>query len=209
MSIIPGIETAAPERTETRSGSAGIAEPLARRLLEPAHVRRDLALEPRRQVTVGHVGAAGVGRDREAGRNRQPERRHLREADPLAAEQLAPTARRLVEVIDETLRRHRRIVTSPLPAAGPELGEPGERPQCEPERREDHVEDEERRPEQRQPERPAGAGNGRLGLQRAAPARCSTVWTMRRAISSIESSETSITGQPIRLCTAAACSRSS
>ena len=46
MSIIPGIETAAPERTETSSGSSLDAEALAGRLLEPPHVLVDLVLEP-------------------------------------------------------------------------------------------------------------------------------------------------------------------
>ena len=42
-----------------------------------------------------------------------------------------------------------------------------------------------------------------------APVRLSTERTMRSEISSIESSETSITGQPSRLWISAACSRSS
>ena len=102
MSIIPGIEIAAPERTETSSGSAGVAEALAGLLLEPAHVLGDLGLEAVGEVVRRHVGAAGVGRDREPARNGQPERGHLGEADPLAAEQLATAVGGLVEVVDET-----------------------------------------------------------------------------------------------------------
>ena len=48
----------------------------------------------------GDVGAAGVGRDREPGRHRNAEGRHLGEADPLAAEQLAAPGGLLVEVVD-------------------------------------------------------------------------------------------------------------
>ena len=61
-----------------------------------------LGREAVRQLAGGHVGAAGVGRDREAGRDRQAELGHLREADALAAEELAPAAGGLVEVEDET-----------------------------------------------------------------------------------------------------------
>ena len=83
MSIIPGIETAAPERTETSSGSR-IAEPLAGLLLEPFQVLVDLVLEPVGELAAGgHVGAAGVGRDRETRRDRDAELRHLGKADPL------------------------------------------------------------------------------------------------------------------------------
>ena len=100
MSIIPGIETAAPERTETSSGSPGSPKRLPGLLLQARDVIGDLLLEARRQVARAHVGAAGVGRDREPGRHRQPELRHLGEPDPLAAEQLPAAIRRLVEVVD-------------------------------------------------------------------------------------------------------------
>ena len=67
VSIIPGIETAAPERTDTSSGSSRVAEALAGLLLERAEVLLDLLFEPVRQrLAVRHVRAAGVGRDREA-----------------------------------------------------------------------------------------------------------------------------------------------
>ena len=78
----------------------GVAEALAGLLLEPPHVLGHLVLEPVRNVALGHVRAAGVGRDREPGRHGQPHQRHLREADPLAAEQLTPAVGRLVEVVD-------------------------------------------------------------------------------------------------------------
>ncbi len=66
MSIIPGIETAAPERTETSSGSSEIAELLAGALLERAQVLLDL-LGPSpsgNDLRVAHVLDARGGRDR-------------------------------------------------------------------------------------------------------------------------------------------------
>ncbi len=81
-----------------------VAESLAGLLFEPADVLRDLGFEPVWQVVLGHVGAARVGRDREPRRNRQPERGHLGEADPLAAEELATSVGGLVEVEHKTRR---------------------------------------------------------------------------------------------------------
>ena len=89
MSIIPGIEIAAPERTETSSGSSESPKRLPVFSSSRAHVLGHLVLEPVGQVARGQVGAAGVGRDREPGRHRQAHQRHLGEPDALAAEQLA------------------------------------------------------------------------------------------------------------------------
>ena len=146
MSIIPGIETAAPERTETSSGSSRVAEALAGPLLEPRDVLGDLVLEPLDLAAARHVGAAGVGRDREAGGDGDPELRHLREPDPLAAEQLAAAVGGLVEVVD--VARHDRMLSYGRAAAetlaaspGAELGEPGDGAEADPERREQDVED--------------------------------------------------------------------
>ena len=80
---------------------ARIAEPLARRLLEPGHVLRDLLLQAGGNLPLcPHVRDAGRGRDREAGRDGNSDRRHLGEADPLAAEQLAAELRSFREVED-------------------------------------------------------------------------------------------------------------
>ncbi len=106
MSIIPGIEIAAPERTETSSGSLVSPKRLPASLLEPLDVLGDLLVEPLDLAAGGHVGAAGVGRDREAGRNGDPELRHLGEPDPLAAEKLPSALGGLVEVVD--VARHER-----------------------------------------------------------------------------------------------------
>ena len=99
VSIIPGIENAAPERTDTSSGSVGIAEPLA-------HLRFERGAAPPatssmrpvgHRVARGHVGVARVGRDREAGRHGQAELRHLGEVGALAAQQVLLLLRALLE----------------------------------------------------------------------------------------------------------------
>ena len=102
VSIIPGIEIAAPERTETRSGSAGSPKRLPGALLRArATCSSTSRPELGRDLPGPHRLAAGVRRDREAGRHGDPERGHLREADPLAAEQLAPAGSDLVECVDQ------------------------------------------------------------------------------------------------------------
>ena len=97
-SIIPGIEIAAPERTETSrgfDGSPNIAPVMRSSRLD---VLGDLVLEAFRQLSAARqVRTAGVGRDREARRNRDAEVRHLRQPEALAAEQLPPTMGGLVE----------------------------------------------------------------------------------------------------------------
>ena len=61
----------------------------------------DLVREALRELAAErHVGAAGVGRDREAGGHRDAEGGHLREPDPLAAEEVAAAAGILVEGVD-------------------------------------------------------------------------------------------------------------
>src|SRR3954453_15480203 len=87
-----------------------------------------------------------------------------------------------------------------LPAACAELGDPRERPEAEPVRREEAVEEDERRPEPRVPDAPAPLRDGRLGLHAVVVASRRSVTTrmIRCEISSIDSSLTSITGQPSR-----------
>ena len=79
-----------------------IAEPLARLAFERGDVLGHLGLEPVGQRTVRrHVRAGRVGGDGEARRDGDTERRHLRQPDPLAAQQFAPAvAGVLVEVVD-------------------------------------------------------------------------------------------------------------
>ena len=86
-----------PHRDEQRV--KGVAEPLPRLLLERRDVLADLVVEALGHVlATRHVGAARIGRDCEPGRHRHPERRHLGQADPLAAEEF-PTARGLFVVV--------------------------------------------------------------------------------------------------------------
>ena len=193
MSIIPGIETAAPERTETSSGSSATPNRLPVRSSSRAHVLVDLLLEPRRQVAARHVRAAGVGRDREPGRDGNAQLRHLGETDALAAEELAAAVGGLVEVVDVTGRPCGRNLSHARRRARAELCDPGERAQAEPERREQAVEEDERRAERGVPDGPAPRGTGGFGftLRLARPrasARCSTSRMIRCAISSIDSS---------------------
>ena len=109
------------------------------------------ASSPSGSVARRHVGAAGVGRDREPAGHRHAELRHLGQPDPLAAEQLAAAARRARRSRRRSGRPWTRIYPaghrrpSRPPAARPELREPGERAQAEPERREQAVEEHQRR----------------------------------------------------------------
>ena len=84
-------------------------EPLPRPRLEPPHVLVHLRLQPLRQPTAGQVGATRIRRDREPGRNRHPELRHLRQPDPLPAQKLTATLRWLLEVVDVAVG-HRRAI---------------------------------------------------------------------------------------------------
>jgi hypothetical protein len=77
-----------------------VGEPLPGRLLESAQVLLDLLLEPgRKPLARAHVRDARLGRDREAGGDRDRECRHLGEARTLAAEQLPAELRALTEVV--------------------------------------------------------------------------------------------------------------
>src|SRR5436305_14021666 len=88
----------------------------------------------------------------------------------------------------------------PSAAPGAELRHPGEAAHPDPDRREQDVEDEVPQQQGDPPERPAPEGDARLRGHRAAcalasPARSSTTRRMRCAVSSIDSSEMSMTGQ--------------
>ena len=92
VSIMPGIEARAPERTETSSGLAASPKRGADRLADLGQRRLDLGLQPVGQLAaVGVVGGADLGGDGEARRHRQAEARHLGEVGALAAEQVAQT----------------------------------------------------------------------------------------------------------------------
>ena len=114
MSIIPGIDTAAPERTDTSSGSS--SEPNRFPVFSSSRrdVLVDLRLEPLRQLLRAHERPARIRRDREPRRHAHAELRHLGQTDPLAAEEVAAALARLLEVIDVRQLAHlRRIFPGP------------------------------------------------------------------------------------------------
>ena len=104
VSIIPGIDTGAPERTLTSSGSAGSPKRRPSAASRPRHPLAQLVVEAGRPA-VGEVGAAGLGRDDEAGRHGQPEiAGHDAEVRRLAAEQRPRSASDEVERLVERVR---------------------------------------------------------------------------------------------------------
>ena len=114
MSIIPGIENLAPERTLTSSGSSGSPKRLPIVFSSLAHGLGHLGVEAVGPAAV-EVGAAGVGGDGEARRHRQPEHRgHLGQVGALAAEEVLHLHRGaavlVVEAVD--VRHERREPTS-------------------------------------------------------------------------------------------------
>ncbi len=88
VSIMPGIENFAPDRTATSSGSSACPRLLAHGVLERRKVVGDLGCEPDRHPPLGEVLAAGVGADDEARWHRQAEAGHLGEVRALAAQQV-------------------------------------------------------------------------------------------------------------------------
>ena len=93
VSIMPGIERAEPERTLTRSGFLAIAELLLGDLFELGDVVSDLLLQFRGILLAVLVEVvAGLGGDREAGRNGQADLGHFGQACAFAAQDVAPSA---------------------------------------------------------------------------------------------------------------------
>ena len=103
VSIMPGMENLAPDRTLTSSGSAGVAELAAHRLLQrvagarltsSSRARRGGALAPgsTRHASVVMMNPGGTGR---------PEIGHLGQVRALAAEQVLQVLVALGEVVDE------------------------------------------------------------------------------------------------------------
>jgi hypothetical protein len=107
-----------PGHRELRAGSdreeqrvPRVAETAAHVLLHVAERRLHLLPETGRELALLQVLVAGLGGDREAGRNRQPDVGHLREVGSLAAEQLPHPGVPLAEQIDPLLAQAHR--TSP------------------------------------------------------------------------------------------------
>ena len=167
-----------PGHRDRRPGADGdeqrilrVAEPLAGLLLERGEMLLDLGLEAvGKPAAVRHVGAAGIGRDRETRRHRHSELGHLGEPDPLAAEQLAAALGGLVERVDVSDGGHAPKSSHSATGLGlsrPAVGEPGERAEPEPDRRQQHVEDEERGAHDREPRGPAPQRDRRFRLHEA------------------------------------------
>ena len=96
-----------PRHRELRAGAhrhqqrlVRIAEVAADGLLDLAHRDRGLDLHRARQAALGEVGAAGVGGDGEARRDRHAQVGHLGEVRALAAEELLLVLVSLAEPID-------------------------------------------------------------------------------------------------------------
>ena len=105
VSIIPGIDAAAPERTDTSSGSAGSPRVLPMAFSSAARCSLTWASSSGGRAAVLQVVAAGVGGDREAGRDGQAQVGHLGEVRALAAEQVLLVLAALAEVVDPLRRR--------------------------------------------------------------------------------------------------------
>ncbi len=81
--------------------AVGLADALAHPLLQRGEVLGDLGAQLLRLLPVLQVGAARLGGDGEAGRDRQPQVRHLGEVGALAAEQVLEVSVALGEVVHE------------------------------------------------------------------------------------------------------------
>ncbi len=107
---MPGIETRAPLRTETSSGSASIAEALSGTRFQLVHCALDLTVEAVGKAFALLVEAqARLGRDREAGGHRQSGAGHLGKARAFTAEQLFHRAVAFFEEIDILRHRNRDL----------------------------------------------------------------------------------------------------
>ncbi len=113
MSSIPGIDSRAPLRTDTSSGSSASPSFSCRLLLEPVEGGRDLLV---RHLAGLHVLDARLGRDREAGGHAlgAEHARHLGDVRALPSEQVAHVARALAELVDELVAHRRRIYATRL-----------------------------------------------------------------------------------------------
>ena len=102
MSIIPGIDIAEPERTETSSGLVARAEALAGLALERGDVRADVVHQPVGQPLAFEIGEAGRRGDDESGRDVEADLRHRAQVRAFAAEQHPVAAVAVFECVDET-----------------------------------------------------------------------------------------------------------
>src|SRR5436309_12197482 len=122
-----------PGHRELRSGPdgdeervLGIAEALVHRLLEPREMLTGLLQHLGRWATVAEEPQAGLGGDREPGRDREPHVRHLGEVGSLAAQEILHVLVAFGEVVDvlghsrcpHALERSRSGQCTAVPARG-------------------------------------------------------------------------------------------
>ncbi len=97
----PGHRDRRPGANRDEERALRVAEAAVCALLERRDALLDLSIQTFGHPAVrSHVRAAGIRRDREPRRDRDPELGHLSKADALAAEELAPAPGILVEVED-------------------------------------------------------------------------------------------------------------
>ena len=97
---MPGMDMDEPERTETSKGIGAAAETFAGLLFQRLHMRLDGVHQPGRQFVLFQIGVAGIGGDGEAGRDVQPDLRHLAQIRALAAEQHLVLAVTFFEIVN-------------------------------------------------------------------------------------------------------------
>ena len=126
VSIIPGIDTGEPERTETRSGSSGSPRRLPQRSSSAARCLDTCSSRPSGHVPpASRIRAACLGRHGEAVRNGEADRGHLGELGALPSEDVAHLARAVCEGVDVGLPRPRSLAgTSRISRPREERSEP-------------------------------------------------------------------------------------
>ena len=119
VSIMPGMETAAPERTLTSSGLSPSPKCLPGRGLDPVQRVLDLRLQALGELVAVEVAEAEAAGDGEAGRDGDADGGHLGEAGALAAEHVlhggGAVGAPLAEEVDEGLgvgAAHAGVATS-------------------------------------------------------------------------------------------------
>ena len=102
---MPGIDSRAPERTDTRRGSEGRAQTLLGQALQAAARHRPGPPASQAPPTRLHIGDTGLGCDGETRRHPlgAQQASHLRDVRALAPKQFAHVTRPLGEVVDELI----------------------------------------------------------------------------------------------------------
>ena len=110
VSIMPGIDIAEPERTDTSSGFAAAPKPLPVFFSSSAMLARTSAIRPAGSARVLEVGEARGRRDDESRRNIEADLRHRAQVRPLATQQHLVAAVAVFECADEFRLAHGRVI---------------------------------------------------------------------------------------------------